>query len=372
MIYLDACATTRTDPRVLDAMLPHFSDAFGNPGSRHDAGRRALHALERARIQVADALGARPKEIIFTSGATEAINLFLRGLHHPPKPCHLISAATEHKATLATLEALERAGADVTTLPVGPRGLVDPESLRRALRPDTRAVCVMWVNNETGVLQPLQDLLSITHDHGALFFCDATQALGKVPVDVLDTPVDALAISAHKFHGPQGTGALYLPRRTARALHPVFTGGDQERGWRPGTPATPLIVGLGHAASLLSEPCDLTPHRDALLTGLLHNIPGAYLHGAEAPRAPHCINMCLPGARAESLVLRLSHQVAVSTGSACNAQNPEPSHVLLAMGVPPHDAHASLRISVDRFTTQEDTKSAINLITRAHEALRNI
>ncbi len=372
-IYLDYNATTPVDERVLARMLPYFTEHFGNASSKgHAYGWAADEAVTQAREQVADALGATPEEIVFTGGATEALNIAIRGAAHAyrRKGNHLITVATEHKATLDTCRALERDGFTTTVLPVDADGRLDPAALADAMPEATTLVAVMWANNETGVIQPIEALSEIAHAHGALFLTDATQALGKVPVSVQH--VDLLACSGHKCYGPKGVGALYVRRRTR--LVPVITGGKQEDGRRAGTLNTPGIVGLGAAAAVAMPDLDaeaerLARLRDRLEARLIEALPDAHVNGRGAPRLPNTCNITLPGAAAKQMMAAL-RGLAVSSGSACSSGKGTPSHVLTAHGLSADAARSSLRLSLGRFTTAAEVDTATDEIIAAATQLR--
>lgn len=362
--YLDYNATTPVDERVLDAMLPYLTTHFGNAASRtHVYGLKAEEAVDEARRQVADLLGAHPVEIVFTSGATESINLALKGVFeaNQRRGNHIITVQTEHKAVLDTCEHLAQLGAEVTYLQPDESGLISPEQLADALTPQTMLVSVMWANNETGVIQPIAELAQLTHEHGALFHTDATQAVGKLPIDLSALPIDLLSLSGHKLYAPKGIGALYARRKT-----PLVTqqdGGRHERGRRSGTLNVPGIVALGAAAELAgsllrTEAQHLASLRDRLERGIRSAVPNVRLNGHPAHRLPNTLNLAFPDLDGELLLMSLC-QIAVSNGSACNAASTDPSHVLTAMGLPDDLAYASIRFSLGRFTTEADIDLAI-------------
>ena len=360
-IYMDYCATTPCDPRVLQAMLPYFSDHFGNPASHaHPYGWMAREAVQMAREQTAALLEAEPSEIVFTSGATEAINLAVKGVYdaYRSKGKHLVTCQTEHQAVLDCCKSLEKDGADVTVLPVGPDGQLDPERFRNSLRPDTVLAAVMLANNETGLIHPVSTLASIAKERGVLFFCDATQAVGKIPVSVRNLRVDLLACSAHKFYGPKGTGALFIRRRQPRVrLSPQLEGGGQENGLRSGTLNVPGIVGLGAACSLAAEQMTADADRLSLLRNRLEEVLfglfSIQVHCSQQPRLPHVSNVCLEDASGAAAIASLRKRMAISFGSACHSRQHAPSHVLLAMGVPPQQALQSVRFSLGRPFTED-------------------
>lgn len=358
-IYLDYNATTPVDPRVIDRMLPFFSAHYGNASSKgHAYGWAAAEAVQMAREQCAVAIGSEPEELVFTAGATESINLAIKGvaLAYQSKGRHLVTVQTEHAAVLASCKALERSGWRVTRLGVGPDGLVDPDAVAAAIEADTVLVSVMWANNETGVLQPIAEIGRQVRDRGVLMLTDATQAVGKVPVDVAG--VDLLAFSGHKIYGPKGVGGLYIRRRPRVRLVPQVDGGGQEEGLRAGTLNTPGIVGLGAAVAVAmqereAEAGRLRVLRDRFEEQLLAEISGVRINGAGAPRLPHTSNVTFPGVKSAHLVAAL-RDLAMSTGSACSSGTGAPSHVLKAMGLSDAEAYATLRISLGRSTTEEE------------------
>lgn len=368
-IYLDYNATTPVDDRVLDAMLPYFSRRFGNSASRtHAYGWEADEAVKLARKSVAGLLGCEPGELVFTSGATEAINLGIKGAAaaYQSKGRHFITCTTEHRAVLDVFEHLERDGAEVTRLPVQPDGRLDPEPLRSALRNDTVLVAIMLANNETGVLQPIRELAELTHERGALFFCDTTQAIGKLQVAVNELGIDLCTVSAHKYYGPKGVGALFVRRKNPRVtLVPQLDGGGHEHGLRSGTLNVPGIVGLGAAAELVVRELWDDNQRISLLRSRLEQELitrcGAKVNGNTRHRLSNTTNLCFPGLRASELISACP-QLAISTGSACSSALPEPSHVLRAMGLSEADAYASIRISLGRMTTEEEVRRAVGMI----------
>jgi cysteine desulfurase len=382
-IYLDANATTPVLPEVFEAMRPFFTDRFGNPSSAHAGGQGARAAVERARGSVAALLHCAPKEIVFTSGGTEGDNLALTGILQPfldrREPAHLVTTAIEHHAVLFTAEALQRRGVEVTCLQPDRHGLVSPDDLTAALRPHTRLVSVMLANNETGVLQPAGKLARLARAHGALFHSDAVQAAGKLPLDLAGEfkNVDLLTLSGHKMYAPQGTGVLFV--RHGVRLSPLFHGGPHERQRRAGTENVPGITGLGCAADLarawLAEagPERLHSLRDQLEAGLLDRIPGARINSAAAPRMPNTTNLQIPGIDAERLLIALDLQgLSASFGAACQSGATEPSHVLLAMGLSPAEARASLRLSLSRLTTAREIDRALEIIPAAAARLRSV
>ncbi len=375
-LYLDYNATTPVDPRALERMLPYFSEHYGNASSKaHAFGWAAAEAVAQAREELAALLGAEPEAILFTSGATEAINTAVKGAAevYAPKGRHVVTVATEHKAVLGACRALERRGFTVTTLPVGPDGRVTPEAVAEAMTDETILVAAMWANNETGVLHPVAEIGAVVRARGALFLCDATQAVGKIPVSVEN--VDLLACSAHKFYGPKGVGALYVRRRRPRVrLAPLLDGGGQEGGLRGSTLNVPGIVGMGAAATLareaLPEEADrLRALRDRMEAAFLEAHPGARINGGDAPRLPQTASVTFPGVRADRLMARL-RALALSPGSACSSGSGKPSHVLKALGLSDDDAAATLRFSLGRFTTEAEATFALRAVREALETLR--
>jgi cysteine desulfurase NifS len=377
-VYLDHNATTPILPQVREAMAPHLDDAWGNPSSLHARGERARKAVETGRRAVASLLHTRARRIVFTSGGTEADNLALKGVMLGKAPgTHLITTTIEHPAVLATADFLERLGYAVTRLPVDPQGRVSPDDLRAALRPETALVSIMMANNELGTLQPIAALAEICRDHGALFHTDAVQAVGKVPVDVEALGVDLLSLSAHKFGGPQGVGALYVRRGVH--LDPLMHGGKQEAGLRGGTENVAGIAGLGRAASLasatLERQAELRRLRDRLEAGVRLQVPEATLNGHPTERLPGVLNLTLPGLRGEAVAIAMDHRgVAISAGSACKSGSPDPSHVLRAIGLDEHAAHCSVRFSLGRGIDEADIDFAIealgDTLVRLEGALR--
>jgi cysteine desulfurase len=364
---MDANATTPLLPEVLEAMRPFLLERFGNASSIHQEGQHARYAVEHARAQVATLLGCRPTEIVFTSGGTESDNLAIFGLLQPGD--HFITTAIEHHAVLHAGHRLRDRGIEVTYLPVDGEGLVNPEDVRRALRPQTRLISVMLANNETGVLQPVQEIGTIAAEAGVLFHVDAVQAAGKIPIAVEAIGCHLLSISGHKMNAPQGTGALYVRRGTT--LQPLFAGGAHERQRRAGTENVAGIVGLGHAASLpLSNTAAL---RDRLEAGLLARTSDRGVNGGSAPRVPNTTNFWFDNLEGEALVIALDLKgLAVSSGAACSSGASEPSHVLEAMGLSPARARSSVRFSLHRQTTEVDVDRAIDLVAAQVSRLREL
>jgi cysteine desulfurase len=377
-IYLDYSATTPVDPRVVDAMLPYLREQFGNPASRsHSFGWDAERAVEKAREQVAALAGADPREIVWTSGATESINLALKGAaqFHRDKGRHLVTVRTEHKATLDTMRELERAGFEVTYLEVQPDGLLDLTQFEAALRPDTILASVMMVNNEIGVIQDIEAIGELCRGRGILFHVDAAQASGKIPIDLGRLKVDLMSFSAHKTYGPKGIGALYVRRKPRVRLEAQMHGGGHERGLRSGTLPTHQIVGIGEAFRLAKEEMSsdnerIRALRDRLLGGLLE-IPEVYVNGDMHRRVPHNLNISFNFIEGESLIMAIK-EVAVSSGSACTSASLEPSYVLRALGRSDELAHSSIRFTVGRFTTREEIDYTIELLQRKVGRLRDM
>ncbi|TRW25647.1 cysteine desulfurase [Flavobacterium zepuense] len=365
IIYLDNNATTRLDDRVLEAMLPYFTQDYANASSSHLFGLAVNEAVEAAREQVTDLIGARPKEITFTSGATEAINLAIKGLINSHKK-HIITVATEHKAVLDTCAYMERNGFEVNYLPVNQYGLIDLHILETAIRPDTLLVCVMFANNETGVIQPVSEISNLAHSKGALFMTDATQAVGKLPIDVQQLGIDLMPFSAHKFYGPKGIGALYASAKVRQLIEVQQHGGGHERKLRNGTLNVPGIIGLGKTCKIAEDEMDTESKHIEEMRNHLENellkINGTFINGTTKHRLYNTINLCFKGINSEKLILALQN-IAVSNGSACSAVTTEPSYVLKALGLTDADALASIRFSLGRFTTTDDIKATIAKIT---------
>jgi cysteine desulfurase len=377
-IYLDNNATTACDPRVVDAMMPYYTRLFGNAASHnHSFGWQAEEAVDYGREQVANIIGAETKEIIFTSGATEAINLAIKGVFetYSGKGNHIITLNTEHKAVLDSCKHIEKLGGQVTYLEAKEDGIIDLQELEAALRPGTILVAIMVANNETGVLQPVREISKIARDHGVLFFTDATQAVGKIKVDVGADGIDLLSFSAHKIYGPKGIGALYVRRKGPRVkLTAQMDGGGHERGMRSGTLNVPGIVGFGKACELCQQETEndnrrIKPLRDKLETGLM-NLHGVGVNGNRAYRLPHVTNLRFEQVNGNQLLMAVTKDIAVSSGSACTSASPEPSHVLLAMGLDNELAHSSLRFALGRFTAEEEIDFSIERIGQALRTLR--
>ncbi|MDX2102743.1 MAG: IscS subfamily cysteine desulfurase [Alphaproteobacteria bacterium] len=376
-IYLDYQATTPCDPRVVDAMLPYFTQKFGNPGSRtHAYGWEAEDAVETARRQVADIIGADEREVIFTSGATESNNLAIKGVAHfyRDRKNHIITVVTEHKCVLDSCRHLEQEGFEVTYLPVQPNGLIDLAALEAAITNKTVLVSVMAVNNEIGVIQPLAEIGRITRAKGVFFHTDAAQAVGKIPLDVEAMNIDMMSISGHKIYGPKGIGALYVRRKPRVRLQAMITGGGQERGMRSGTLPTPLCVGLGEAcriakAEMAAETERLKALQNRFLTGIRSRLTEVVLNGDEEHRIPGNLNISFAFVEGESLIMGIK-ELSVSSGSACTSASLEPSYVLRALGVDEEMAHTSLRIGFGRFTTDAEVDYAVEQLASSVERLR--
>ncbi len=380
-IYFDNSATTPLDPRAVKAMQPYLDGIFGNPSSLHWAGREAHEAIVQARQQVADLFSAQPKEIIFTASGTESDNMALIGVIEGlgQRENHLITSSIEHPAILETCRYLERQGVDVTYLPVDGDGLIDPNDLRKALRPTTRLVSIMAANNVVGTLQPISELGRIAHEHGTLFHTDAVQAVGKIPLNVQTQPIDLLSLSAHKLHGPKGVGALYV--RSGVTLQPLVHGGGQERGRRSATENVAGIVGLGKAAEIArtemsDEASYLVQLRDRLIDTVTLTLPNAYLIGHRYRRLPGHVSLGLAGQEGEAIKLLLALDeagIAISTGSACSANHgSEPSYILRAMGFDLIRARGSLRITLGRFNTAAEVDHFLNVLPHIAAELRPI
>ena len=377
-IYLDNNATTPVDPEVLQAMLPYFTRHFGNAASRnHSFGWAAEEAVTIAREQIASLLGATAEEIIFTSGATEAVNLAIKGVYetYGSKGKHIITCITEHKAVLDTCKHLERSGASVTYLPVDSHGVIDLRLLEQSIQKDTILIAVMFANNETGILQPVEAIGRIAKEKGVLFFSDATQAAGKIPVNVEKAGIDLLCLSAHKIYGPKGSGALYVRRKGPRVrLTAQIDGGGHEKGMRSGTLNVPGIVALGKACALCEqrmgeESIRLSRLRNTLEAGLTA-IENVNINGGNVPRLPNVINLSFSGIKSNRLLTEISKTIAVSSESTCTSANPEASHVLKAMDVDDTLAKNSIRFGLGRFTTEEEIAYTISTVTQIVASLR--
>jgi cysteine desulfurase len=377
-VYFDHNATTPVDPAVREAMLPYLGEVFGNASSIHSFGQQARAAVESAREAVAALLGARPAEIVFTSGGTEADNLAIFGVVGAAgeRKKHVITTQIEHHAVLNACEALAQQGVEVTFLPVSSAGVVDPDDVRRALRPETVLITVMHANNELGTVQPVGEIARIAAEAGVRFHTDAVQSTGKLPIDVEALGVDLLSISAHKLYGPKGVGALYVRRGVH--LKPLLYGGHHERDRRPGTENVPGIAGLGKAAELArtrlqEDSVRMAALRDRLEAGLLERVSHIRVNGAGAPRTPNTTNITFSFVEGEALVIALDLKgVACSTGAACSSGAVEPSHVLTAIGLPPEEARASLRFSLGHSNTEAEVDFALQVIPGAVEHLRQL
>jgi cysteine desulfurase len=378
-IYFDYNATTPLAPDAIDAVTAATRDLFGNASSVHTFGQQAKAALDIARSSIAALIGGDPLEVVFTSGGTESDNFAIRGVAEalePTKRRHLITTAIEHEAVLNTLKALARRGWKTTILPVDQSGIVSPDRLRDVITDDTALVSVMHANNEIGTIQPVAELAAIAHEHGALLHSDGVQSTGKIPVDVRALGVDLFSISAHKFNGPKGAGALWIRRGTR--LQPIQTGGKHERNRRAGTENVPAIAGMGAAAklaaaTLASDPARVEALRDRLETGILAAVEGTAVNGARDRRVPNTTNISFDRVEAESLLIALDLEgIAVSTGSACSSGTLEPSHVLRAMGFPAHRTQNSLRFSLGMFSTAEEVDRVIEVLPRLVEKLRGL
>jgi len=379
-VYLDNNATTPMDPRVLEAMLPYFTEHFGNAASRnHPFGWEAEEAVDYAREQVAQLIGADPKEIIFTSGATEGDNLAIKGVYemYASKGNHIITCVTEHKAVLDTCKHIEKSGGEVTYLKVQEDGLIDLKELEAAIRPTTILVAIMYANNEVGVIQPVRDISAIAKKHGVLFFTDATQAAGKIPVDVQKDGIDLLTFSGHKMYGPKGIGALYVRRKNPRVkVTAQMDGGGHERGMRSGTLNVPGIVGFGKACEL----CRLEMAQDAERIGKLRDkleqnllkLEEAYVNGNRQHRLPHVANISFKYVEGEGLLMGFNKNIALSSGSACTSASLEPSYVLKALGLGDDLAHSSLRFGLGRFTTEEQIDYTVEQVSNTVLKLREM
>jgi len=386
-VYLDFNATTPVEPEVLDAMLPYFSTEFANAASIHTPGQKARAGVETAREQVAALIGARPQEIVFTSGGTESDNHAIFGIvfssftsftssTSSTSSRHIITTAIEHEAVLNACQALEKEGVRVTYLPTDREGQIDLEELRRAIRPETLLITIMHANNEIGTVQPLEEIGLIAKEADVYFHTDAVQSAGKIPIDVNAFRLDLLSLSGHKIYAPKGIGALYV--RGGTRLRQLLYGGHHQRGFRPGTENVAGIVGLGKAAeiarkSLPEDAQRVSALRDKLQQGLLHRVPQSRLNGGGAPRTPNTTNLVFPGVEGEALLIALDLKgLACSTGAACSSGAVEPSHVLTAIGLPPEEARASLRFSLGRHTTSADIDFAMNVVPAAVAQLREL
>lgn len=377
-IYLDHNATTPVDERVFADMLPYFTQKYGNAASKtHTYGWVAEAAVELGRERVAKAINATPSEIIFTSGSTEAINLAIKGVYesYHRKGKHIITVKTEHKAVLDCCEALEKRGAEISYAPLDKQGYVDLEKLKELIREDTIMVAVMFANNETGSIQPVHEIARIVHEQKSIFLSDATQCIGKIPLDVQDVGIDLMPISAHKFYGPKGMGALFIGRRGPRVtLSPQIDGGGHERGLRSGTLNVPGIVGLGKAIELAKQEQVATEQRmqqlkNLLLEGLTE-LDKVYINGTQENCLPNTLNISFEGIENQVLMKQLSNQVAVAAGSACTSAVMEPSHVLSALGYTDERSYSSIRFSIGKFNTQQEIEQTVQIVQKAVQELR--
>jgi cysteine desulfurase len=379
-IYLDNNATTPMDPRVLEAMTPYFLEHFGNAASRnHPFGWEAEEAVDYAREQVAKLIGADPKEIIFTSGATEGDNLGIKGVYemYASKGNHIITATTEHKAVLDTCKHIEKLGGEVTYLKVKADGLIDLKELEAAIKPTTILIAIMYANNEIGVVQPIKEISAIAKKHGALLFTDGVQAVGKIPVDVNKDGIDLMAFTAHKMYGPKGVGALYVRRKNPRVkVTAQMDGGGHERGMRSGTLNVPGIVGFGKACELCMLDMESDTKRISILRDKLENellkIEESYVNGSREQRLPHVTNISFKHVEGEGLLMGFNKNIALSSGSACTSASLEPSYVLKALGLGDDLAHSSLRFGLGRFTTEEQIDYTVKAITDTVNKLREM
>ena len=379
-IYLDNNATTPMDPRVLEAMTPYFLEHYGNAASRnHPFGWQAEEAVDYAREQIAKLIGADPKEIIFTSGATEGDNLGIKGIYemYASKGNHIITATTEHKAVLDTCKHIEKTGGEVTYLQVKPDGLIDLKELEAAIRPTTILIAIMYANNEIGTVQPIREISTIAKKHGVLLFTDAVQAVGKVPVDVNKDGIDLMAFTAHKMYGPKGVGALYVRRKNPRVkVTAQMDGGGHERGMRSGTLNVPGIVGFGKACELCMQDMEadtkrISKLRDKLETELM-KLEEAYINGSTEHRLPHVTNISFKHVEGEGLLMGFNKNIALSSGSACTSASLEPSYVLKALGLGDDLSHSSLRFGLGRFTDEEQIDYTIKAISETVLKLRDM
>ena len=377
-VYLDNNATTPLAPEVFEAMKPYLLEDFGNASSIHWFGQRAKNAVEKARQQVARLLNARPSEVIFSSGGTESDNASIFGIVQAARVAtpHIITSGIEHHAVLNTAQALEKRGVSVTYVGVGASGVVDPEDVKRAIRPETVLISIMYANNEIGTIQPLDEIGGIAREHDIYFHTDAVQSVGKIPVDVEKLGVDLLSLSAHKFNGPKGVGATYIRKGTI--LKPLLYGGHHERDRRPGTENVPGIVGLGMAAELALAHLEETVQRvaglrDRLERGILERVPRVSVNGGPGRRLPTTSNLCFDYVEGEGFVIAMDLRgIACSTGAACSSGSVEPSHVLAAIGRTPEQARSSIRLSLGRYNTAEDIDATLETLPAVVEQLRSV
>lgn len=377
-VYMDNAATTKLSPDVLNAMMPYLTDIYGNASSVHAFGREAREGVEHARNQVAAAINASPDEVFFTAGGTESDNMAIKGVAHKyaKKGKHIITTAIEHHAVLHTCEALEKEGYEVTYLPVDEDGLISVEQVKAAMRDDTLLVTVMFANNEVGTIEPIAEIGALCRERNVLFHTDAVQAVCHIPIDVRAMNIDLMSISAHKFHGPKGIGALYC--RKGIVLEPVIVGGAQERKRRAGTENVAGIVGLGAAIerahkNMSADMARVSALRDKLISGILKNIPHVKLNGHPTQRLPQNVNFSIRYIEGESILLMLDiNGIAASSGSACTSGSLDPSHVLLAMGIPHEIAHGSLRLTLSDMTTDEEVDYVLETLTKTVKRLRDM
>ncbi len=377
-VYLDNNATTPLDPLVFEAMKPHYLEDFGNASSIHSYGQKASSVVESARSQVAELIGARPREIVFTSGGTEADNAALRGVatHHRSRGNHILTAATEHSAVLHTCEQLEREDFRVSCLPVDREGMISLDQFKEAIEDETTLISIMHGNNEIGVIQPIKEMAAIAREREVLFHTDAVQTVAKIPVNVEELGVDLLSLSAHKIHGPKGVGALYV--RSGVSIDPLLYGGSHERSRRAGTLNVPGIVGLGRTAELAKEALkDFNTRvgalRDRLERGILEQIPGTVVNGSKTRRVPHLTNISFRSLEGEALLISLDFEgVAVSTGSACASGTVEPSHVLTALGGNSQLHKSAIRFSLSRMNTEQEIDYVVSILPKIVERMREV
>lgn len=377
-IYIDYQATTPVDTRVMDVMTPFFTEMFGNPHSTsHSYGWEARDAVEAARVQVAGMINADPREVIFTSGATESNNMAIKGVGRffAGRKGHMIAPVTEHKCVLESLKYVAKLGYEITLLPVGTDGLLDPAAVKDAIRDDTALVSVMHVNNEIGVIQPMAEIGAICRERGVYLHSDAAQAAGKTSIDVAAMNIDLLSLSSHKMYGPMGVGVLYVRRKPRVRLEPLMDGGGQERTLRSGTLPAPLVVGMGKAAEIITNETDadhprIRDLRDRLMKGLQQRVPGTFINGSLDHRISGNLNIGFEGIDSEALMDAVKDQIALSSGSACTSAAVEPSYVLRALGLSDTDAHASVRMCVGRMTTSDEIDTAIAALSAAVTTLR--
>lgn len=377
-IYIDYQATTPVDTRVMDVMTPFFTEMFGNPHSTsHSYGLEARDAVEAARVQVAGMINADPREVIFTSGATESNNMAIKGVGRffAGRKGRMIAPVTEHKCVLESLKYVAKLGYEITLLPVGTDGLLDPAAVKDAIRDDTALVSVMHVNNEIGVIQPMAEIGAICRERGVYLHSDAAQAAGKTSIDVAAMNIDLLSLSSHKMYGPMGVGVLYVRRKPRVRLEPLMHGGGQERTLRSGTLPAPLVVGMGKAAEIITNETDadhprIRDLRDRLMKGLQQRVPGTFINGSLDHRISGNLNIGFEGIDSEALMDAVKDQIALSSGSACTSAAVEPSYVLRALGLSDTNAHASVRMCVGRMTTSDEIDTAIAALSAAVTTLR--